>query len=357
MNESINTSIPQDETQTEELSIIEKLHQLPIILIEKEAEKTFEELQAKAPGKDICFCDGYIKNIEDGYVENRQYEPVEKKWQWDGIGFKRDNVLVIDHHMALEEMRRNVSTTNFAIDYVLKYGPVDKDTVVMITHTDCDSILSSAIMRGILPPNEEFGIAAVAADHTGEPNKIGDLIQALEQDEKGQDQRDMEFSFRNLEHLLRGEELEPRAKELLEQRYKNREKVLRIIEEGMQTTESGNVFFTNLEKKIDGGLFPPIIPSAALILLYCPLYDKTTGERAPGYEAKVRLGLNVPNGTDLVEIMKNVDQIWGGRWDAGSNNRGKNIDGNLIRGTQLNIEEYAKKLDQSYQNYIKSHEK
>lgn len=332
----INAQNIQTEVEGEESGkIIEKLHELPIMLIEKEGKKTFEDIQAKAPGKDICFCDGYIEGTES--------------WERDGVGFKRENVLGIDHHMDLPEMSRNISTTNLAIKYVKKNGPVDKDSVVMITHTDCDSILSSAIMRGIIEPREEYGVAAIAADHTGEANPIGDLLQALEtemrEDEQGEirevEIRDIEFSLRNLELLLHGKELEPRAKAILETRYQKRENVLKLIESGMKTTESGKINYFDLDQKTDAGLFPAFMPSAHIALIFNPYKDKKDGLRKT--EAKVRLGLGAPDGTDLRRIMENVDEKWGGRWDAGSNNR----NGGDVKDKEV----YAQKLEQVYQEY------
>jgi len=314
------------EIDQESVGLIEKLHEFPVMLIEKAGKKSLSDIKAKAPDKDICFCDGYIEGTEN--------------WERDGAGFKRENVLVIDHHMPLEEMSRNISTTNLVINYVKKHGPVGKDVVTMISHTDCDSILSVAIMRGILKPKEEYGTSAIAADHTGEPNAIGDLLQSLEIDEQGKDLRDIEFSLRNLELLLQGKELEPRAKNLLQLRYKDREKALQIVEEKFESTDSGKTFYAEVDKKIDGGLLPAIIPSAHIIILFCPMYDKNTGEKLKEKEAKIRLGLRAPSGIDLRKIMELVDKKFGGRWDAGSNGRNG--------GTILDVETYAQMIDKIY---------
>lgn len=55
--------------------------------------------------------------------------------------------------------------------YVKEEGIASPADCVVINHTDCDSVLSSAIIRGILPPEKRFGDAAIAADHTGEKMK------------------------------------------------------------------------------------------------------------------------------------------------------------------------------------------
>ena len=65
-------------------------------------------------------------------------------------------------------MYRFVSSANLAVEWVrARHGPRPGDLVV-ITHTDCDSVLSSGIVSGRLEPKPEYEAAAIAADHTGE---------------------------------------------------------------------------------------------------------------------------------------------------------------------------------------------
>jgi hypothetical protein len=204
---------------------------------------------------------------------------------------------------------------------------------MLINHVDADSLLSSLIMAGILKPNEEFGQAAIAADHTGEENAIADLLQAI------QIFRDVDFSARNLELLLRGEELDPKAAERLLVRLADREMAKEMVDSGA-FEYAGSVAYTALERKIDAGFLPSLLPGAAVILTFSPMKDDPTKN-----EVKIRLGQAVPAGTSLHDLgITDFDPGFGGRWNAGSNKRGG--------GTELSPAEYAEKLDTKLQEYL-----
>lgn len=203
----------------------------------------------------------------------------------------------------------------------------------MINRTDCDSVLSSLIIRGILPPDERFGEAAIAADHTGAVNEIADLLQSLE------DKRDLEFSVRNLKLLLGNKDLELRAQKLLIGRYTEREKASEIVKTG-GIVVFGGISYTKLDRKIDSSFFPALIPAAQVILVFSP-HEKN----ADRWEAKIRLGMAAPAELTLDKLeIEDIDRGFGYRWNAGSNRR--------EGGTSLNIEEYAKKLNEKLQKYL-----
>jgi len=88
-------------------------------------------------------------------------------------------LLCVDHHAPVPSMARRVSSANLALRYVRQCGVLPSEAVVLISHTDCDSVLAAGILRGILPPLDAFGEAVMAADHTGAPNDISDLLQSV----------------------------------------------------------------------------------------------------------------------------------------------------------------------------------
>ncbi|MEP6509481.1 MAG: hypothetical protein ABJC63_14750 [Gemmatimonadales bacterium] len=89
-------------------------------------------------------------------------------------GYQIETVLNVDHHAPTPRMTRCVSSTNLA-DHVKALGLTSRDSLVIVSHTDCDSVLSSCIMAGELEPDAQFGEAAIAADHSGETNEIADV--------------------------------------------------------------------------------------------------------------------------------------------------------------------------------------
>jgi hypothetical protein len=299
----------------------EKLKENPIHLVREKKEDTLEELKERYSGK-VAVLDLYIKDIE-------------KRGQWDGNVLRLGDIINIDHHAPIKEFSKNISSTNLAIEWVKKRGVLGKDYSVVVNHSDCDSVLSSLIIRGILPPDEKFGQAAIAADHTGEENEIADLLQALE------DKRDLKFSTRNLQLLLEGKDPEPEAQKLLEKININRKKAREIVEKG-EMINLGGISYVQLSTKAESSYFPALLPDAQVILVYCPLEKKQDH-----MEAKIRLGLAAPTGLTLDGLeINDIDPNFGCRWNAGSDRR--------AGGTSMDIEEYARLLNEKLQKYLNS---
>lgn len=301
------------ETISNQESIESKLERLPIELLPARSQFTIADLRESIPKGRIIVCDFYVKDIEGG--EENDY------------GFSRadENVINIDHHAPSRSMSRYVSSANLAVRFVESEGSISSaEDHVVINHTDCDSVLSSSIIRGILPPDKIFEEAAIAADHTGALNEVADLLQSL------QDKRDLTFSLQNLDKLLKGEKIDEEAQSMLEARLKSREMVKKIVSDG-KFEKNGQVYFTSVDERFDAGMLPAILPDAAAIVLGSPMKDNPDM-----WEIKVRLGLSASQDMALNEM--NLPDF-GGRWNAGSTKR--------HGGTKLNPEEYAKILNNS----------
>jgi len=184
--------------------------------------------------------------------------------------------------------------------------------------------LSSAIMAGELECDPIFGEAAIAADHTGAPNGIADVLQSLEP------RRDLYFSLRNLRKLLAGEPLDRTAQPFYAERLKKREAAESAVA-NRKIHLDGSLAHGILERKIDGEFFPAKLPGAALILLLSPRTDSTR------WDAKMRLGLGAPKGASLHHLRsKQFDPAFAGRWNAGSNARNG--------GTEMKPDEYVQNV-------------
>jgi hypothetical protein len=225
-------------------------------------------------------------------------------------GFRLGRLLNIDHHAPVARMRRRISSAALAIAHVERYGPADRDTMVVINHTDCDSVLSSAMVLGLLPPEPAYAKAAIAADHTGEAHPVADLLQAVEHE------RDFTMSLRNLLLTQAGAPMEARASALLGERLRRRERAARLVAEGA-FTRVGGVAMAVLSEESDGELFPGLLPEAQVVMLALP-------GTAPGtWRVKLRLGSAAPDGLTLPALgIEEFDPRYGGRWNAGSNRRG-----------------------------------
>lgn len=264
------------------------------------------------PSGTIVACDFYVEGVELG-------EEVPG-------GYRLGRLLNVDHHAPTPRMSRIISSTNLAVAQVAA-EPVDGRAAVVLNHTDCDSVLSGAIMAGLIFPEQHYGAAAIAADHTGEENRIADLLQALEPF------RDPWLSLRNLDALERGKRLDDLVPEQLEERGRHRRRAERYVMDGhFQST--GGLAWAILDRVVDATFFPALLPNACLILLAMPM-----PERSNRWEAKLRLGLAAPPGMTLHDLgISDFDPAFGGRWNAGSNRR--------AGGTSLPVESYAAMLCQ-----------
>lgn len=278
-----------------------------------------EEVLSVCPAGEIFACDFYLTGAES--------------WEEKAWGFQRGRVTNLDHHAPVGRMTQHISSTNLALLRVRHDGVAPSGSHIVLNHTDCDSVLSAAVLSGDVDPDDVFGVAALAADHTGELNPIADLLQAVDA------LRDYDLSLRNLHLLLENKPLEPAVQEALDVRYQKRKTAAEVVAQGVFKRQ-GKVFFAELDAAIDGEFFPVLLPDAIIILMFSPRTDdNASGQNMdasspPLWNVKLRLGASAPAGLSLHDLkLSDWDQNFGGRWNAGSNKRGG--------GTDLNPFDYA----------------
>jgi hypothetical protein len=264
-----------------------------IYLIEKKLDNTAAELKDTFPDRKICVCDFYVAGSESGKMAKN-----------GSISF--DDLVIIDHHLAIPEMRKHISSTTLANKYVTERGPLNDSYAVIINHTDTDSMLSSLIMSGKLKPHDEFDMAAVAADHTGAENIISDLLQALEDD------RCLDKSVDALQKIVK-------------KRLSIRQKLRMLVDNG-EFKMDGSIAYILLDRKIDAGLLPFFFPAADAVIVAWPMPKGSKGK----WGIKTRL---VTANNDIVLNKMDLPDT-GGRWNAVSTTR--------HGGTDIDLEEYVK---------------
>ncbi|KAJ4462707.1 hypothetical protein PAPYR_719 [Paratrimastix pyriformis] len=286
-------------------AIPQKLAERPITLLAPGRFIYYSEISHLLPEQRRgVACDFYIEGIEkddqDGQTEKRSF------------GHIKGRITNVDHHSPIPEFCRRVSSGNLALRYVAEMGVVAAEDPVFINHTDCDSILSSAIVRGILPPLPEFGEAVIAADHTGSPNPIADLLQALDS------HKSVATSLKWLCAYMHGMPLDEPTRCRVAGRQAERQSIASLVGAGrFQPIGSGVVVCVLQEGDMNAELTVSQLPEAVAIVVGAPrLGGKWT--------IRTRLGLAAPPGLTFNEIApdKFVDPLWGGRWNAGANQRG-----------------------------------
>ena len=267
-----------------------------------------EHLLPMHPDGPIIACDFHVESI------HLLGEEVEG-------GYRLGRLLNVDHHAPVPRMRRRISSTGLAIEQVRRHGAAGADTRVIINHTDCDSVLASAILLGLLRPDEAYAAAAIAADHTGEAHPTADLLQSLEPE------RDFTMSLRNLLLIEAGAPMEAAASARLRDRLRRRERAAELVAAGAFKAV-GALRMAVLDEDTEGELFPGLMPDARVVMLAIPGAD--TGR----WKMKLRLGRAAPDGLSLSMLgLEELDPRYGGRWNAGSNRRGG--------GTTMEPDQYA----------------
>jgi hypothetical protein len=270
------------------------LDQMPIRLVPERSVVTPEMLREEVGEGPLVACDFHVVDIELG-------ERVPG-------GFARAGILNVDHHAPVREMERHISSTNLAIEMVRASGPAPVGTEVVLHHTDCDSVLSGAIARGVMPPDDRYGAAAISADHTGVEDDIADLLQAM------QGARDLHASLAALSRLLHGAPLPERAREALSHRRRERDAARHLVLSGQLKIQDG-LAWARYDRGLDTALLPSLLPDATLIMI-------ARRTRTGRWINKLRLGLAAPPGASLHRLgLHEFDPGFGGRWNAGSNRR------------------------------------
>lgn len=241
---------------------------------------SLESLWGASDSSLVAAADCYVEGVE-------KWTPAD--WGWRMEADSR-TVLNVDHHAEDERFFRPVSSGNLAIRYVSAQGPLPAEARVVVNHTDCDSVIAASILGGLLPPEEAFGDAVIAADHTGAPNAIADLLQALDP------LRDFEHSLACLRVLMRGASLDGRAAELLAKRHAERERARELVESNAFHMVGG-VAVAKLtgEQKVAGEFLPSLLPNAAVIVSASPMENGR-------WETKVRLGMAARAGQTLYSL-------------------------------------------------------
>lgn len=269
----------------------------------------------------IYACDCYVEGAERGL-------------EVPG-GYQLGRIINVDHHAPTLRMARFVSSANLALCHVEAAGTAGPGDVIVVTHSDCDSVLSSAIVAGLLEADERLGAAAVAADHTGAEDLIADLLQSLDP------LRNLDLSFESLVCLLNGRPLPGSAKVALEERQRRRANAEAAVASG-RVRVTGRLAFAVLDGRVDSEFFPALLPAAAVILLATQLPTD------PGrWQMKLRLGPAAPAGFTLEMIgLREFDPAYGGRWNAGANKRGG--------GSAVAPEAYAAEVDRRLRSALRS---
>jgi hypothetical protein len=314
----------ESQRQAIALEVKETLRARPIELMDTSRVVTLEQLGLDKDSREVILCDCYLENAELGTVT--------------AYGLELPRVTNLDHHSPLLQFAKAISSGNLALKFVESHGAANpQDTRIIINHTDADSIISSGIVSGNLPADPKYGIAVLAADHTGEKNPIADLGQAL------QKKRDVEFSLRNLKYLEANLPLDAEAEKMLAKRMRERQEAIELVASGGFVI-SGRVAVGNTPTKVDTSLYPSLIPNAELIVVGNP-----HGENNELWSNSLRLGLNAPDGLTIHDLnINDFDPNYGGRWNAGSTKRGG--------GSKFSPQEMADRINQKLDLWHEQHD-
>ncbi|MBU1101998.1 MAG: hypothetical protein KKA84_16500 [Bacteroidetes bacterium] len=272
-----------------------------ICLIGKKPDNHPEDLKQLFPNDKICVCDFYVSGSEAGDLDKNNVTTY-------------DDILIIDHHMPVPQMMRDITSTEIACNYVNEHGALTENYLIIINHTDTDSILSASIMAGLIPPHEIFIEAARAADHSGEENVLSDLLQSLEDDRNLEDSIDM---------LLK----------VWSQRISKRSQLKNLVSSG-KVQWLDDIAFIEVPEKIDSALLPSLLPDAKAFLIASKMPEDS--------EKKWRIRIRLGSQTKGISLNELELPDFGGRWNAGSTAR----DG----GTDIEPQTYVEILHKAINN-------
>jgi len=264
---------------------------MSVVLIPLATLVDYEYLESTYGDKDVFICDTYVQEAEN--------------WEEIEGGYKKGRYINIDHHAPGERMSKFVTSTCLACDYVKKHGVVGKDSIVLINHTDCDSILSSQIMIGFLEPETRYAEASIDSDHTGRENYLADALQSCAYFQN------IEKSLECLNSVLSKRKMPQDCYFQYKKRLNERQSLASSVQKG-EFKQEGALHYISREKKVDTALLPALIPDSIIIGVFSP-------QGNGNISVSLRLGLNPPPGYHLNQ--QGFPDGFCGRWNAGSNTR------------------------------------
>ena len=273
----------------------------PIVLIPPEKTPTSTGLLKRFPHAERIFAvDFYVDGAEKGELLS------------SGAGYRIGEKLYnIDHHAADRRWETHVSSGNLACRWVERHGTLraGKD-VLVLNHTDCDSILSALILTGALPPCQRLEEAVLDADHRGVPSPIVDILQSLF------NTRDLSGAVNALSRELQGLPPDERTAKALELLHEKRTAARELVRDNVVV--KNGVAFIRCNRFLESDIFLSLLPQSIAIVIACP------SEKYPEIElTRIRLGPQCPPGASLHRLgVAALDPYFGGRFDAGSNKRG-----------------------------------
>lgn len=285
--------------------------------------------------------DGLPRSVTDVFVTDCYLDGIENESPIPGLsaGFLKTvargertwRVVNIDHHAPDPRTERHVSSGNLALEWVATHGPADPATaVVVINHTDCDSIIAAAVLSGRVDAQAHgaiLGQAVLAADHTNQPLPLAELLQAFDH------HRDLDLSLSQLAWFLCGKPPSTVVEVELARRNQDRGTFAALVADRLRW--HGSIAVLELDEPrphLDNAFFPPLVPTATLCMLAFP----ASAEPGARLMVKLRLGLAAPLGLKLNNLP--FDPGFGGRWNAGGNNR--------AGGTNLLVNRYLDLLQE-----------
>lgn len=275
----------------------------PIHLIPQGKAPTAERLEQLFPDARRIFA-------VDFYVEGAERSQLLESGAGYHIGRR---IVNIDHHAPGVTWERHVSSGNLACLWVRANGRIAPESgdVIVINHTDCDSVIASLIMVGALPPHARFEEAVLDADHRGAANEIADMLQG------GGATRDLPWLVQSLARALQGEPHDARMQERLDELQTKRLYVRGLLRNGAVVEQDG-VFLVECDRHIDSDLFLSVFTDARVVVIGC------CSEEFPSLRlTRIRLGPKAPDGMSLHTLgISALDPNYGGRFNAGSNKRG-----------------------------------
>lgn len=279
------------------LDLPTKLRSRPLSPIPPSNIVTPDQLRERFGAGTICVCDFYVAGIEHGAEHP--------------YGFERDGIINIDHHAPVTRFARSISSGNLACRYVEEHGPLPAQIPVVINHLDTDSFVSALVMTGALPPAKPLEDLVIGADHLGSSSRIVDLLQSLAKTQE------LAFAAECFKGLILGEELAPRALDIIATRAADRARGSEYLNSGVLRVRD-QLAWAITDKPLESDLVLPLVPEAVMIILFSK-HPEVEGN----WVVKTRLGRAAHAGLTLFDININqIDPIWGGRWNAGSNERG-----------------------------------